>query len=132
MLSEQSNELLIQQQNLNKHRVDKNRLLLMSVINVVTFFCAIFSMAYYKWISISFFINTKGRSKSMQKSDRRPAAYNCGPICYTLATRIICILAMNKCSKESVRQVILFAQLFSTSLTFWVSFASECFLSPCY
>jgi hypothetical protein len=36
-----------ERENLNKHRVDKNRLLFASVLNVIIFFCAIFSMAYY-------------------------------------------------------------------------------------
>jgi hypothetical protein len=34
--------------------VDKNRLLFASILNVFTFLCAIFSMAYYQWISITF------------------------------------------------------------------------------
>lgn len=34
--------------------MDKNRLLFASILNVVTFLCAIFSMAYYQWIRITF------------------------------------------------------------------------------
>jgi|LakMenE18May11ns_1017448.scaffolds.fasta_scaffold8551264_2 hypothetical protein len=41
---------LIDEENLHRHRVDKNQLLLASIFNVLSFFSAIFSMAYYEWI----------------------------------------------------------------------------------
>lgn len=53
-------ELLNARKNLHKHRVDKNRLLCASLLNVVTFGCAIFSMAYPEWIEISFSVNVRG------------------------------------------------------------------------
>lgn len=55
------NEALVinEREKLNKHRVDKNQLLLASLLNVLTFLCAIFSMAYYDWIEISFAVNVR-------------------------------------------------------------------------
>lgn len=55
------NEVLVinEREKLNKHRVDKNQLLLASLLNVLTFLCAIFSMAYYDWIEISFSVNVR-------------------------------------------------------------------------
>lgn len=49
-----SEELVMENQNLLRHRVDKNQLLLVSVINVVMVCCFIFSMLYYQWIEIDF------------------------------------------------------------------------------
>lgn len=43
-------ELLNERSNLNRHRVDKNRLLCASLLNVLSFFCAIFSMTFPQWI----------------------------------------------------------------------------------
>lgn len=55
------NEVLVinERQKLNKHRVDKNQLLLASMLNLLTFLCAIFSMVYYDWIEISFSVNVR-------------------------------------------------------------------------
>jgi hypothetical protein len=52
-------QLLNERSNLNKHRVDKNRLRIASLLNVLTFVCAIFSMAYPEWIEISFSVNVR-------------------------------------------------------------------------
>lgn len=48
-----------ERKNLDKHRVDKNRLLVGSFINVLIFCCAIFSMGYYQWVEISFAVNVR-------------------------------------------------------------------------
>ncbi len=62
-----SEELLLEKENLSKHRVDKNRLLLASIINVLTVCCAIFSMLFYQWIYISFTFGERRTHKHTQK-----------------------------------------------------------------
>lgn len=80
-----SNEVLInERQNLEKHRVDKNRLLFASAINVVTFFCAIFSMGYYEWVEVEFAVQARGRDGISQSSPRRWWRY--GRTCSTGTT----------------------------------------------
>lgn len=55
-----SEELLIERRNVHKNRVDRNRLLLIAVVNIITFLCAIFAMAYTRWIHIDVTINSNG------------------------------------------------------------------------
>ena len=53
-MSETKSSDFISGENLHRHRVDKNQLLLASIFNVISFFSAIFSMAYYEWVQITF------------------------------------------------------------------------------
>jgi hypothetical protein len=57
-----SEELLIERKNINKNRVDRNRILLIAVVNIITFLCAIFSMAYTRWIHIDVSIDSSSIS----------------------------------------------------------------------
>jgi hypothetical protein len=42
-----SEDPVLEKVNLSRHRVDKNQLLMVSVINLLTVCCAIFSMVFY-------------------------------------------------------------------------------------
>lgn len=64
--AQEQEEKLLEKFNKARKRIVRNRLLLVSILNVTTFFSFVFAMAYYKWIWVKVRFDEKGyQSKTL-------------------------------------------------------------------
>lgn len=61
--------ILIENENIEKQRVARNRLKLLAFLNAMTFFCCIFSMVFYEWIYVSFKIKVTSNLKVISQKN---------------------------------------------------------------
>lgn len=66
-MTNNSEEFVLENQNLSRHRVDKNQLLLVSIINVVMVCSFIFSMLFYQWIEVDFSHFQRGKHRTYRR-----------------------------------------------------------------
>lgn len=112
-----------------QYRVDKNRLLLVSIINILTACCFVFSMSFYQWTHITL-QRTQTRKLPLTQSTLATTRSRSGP---TFSTQVFnnnpTIYPTTQLSKKFVLTMIAFVRLFLFSLTSLANFVLGSLLS---